>query len=94
MAKAKAKKPKLEVVKPEKRFRYAITRVPVHGQSLEFCDSDCQFLAGAVCALDPIEKITLEKSKNEFKRHKVCVQSSVFVYANIERAKMEKILGG
>jgi hypothetical protein len=95
---AKTKKTKLKVVPVEKTYRYAVTRIPVHGEGYEFCDHDCQFMqqgiaVGPVCVLDPTSKVPLEQVKQEFKRHKVCLESSNFVHMNIMRAKMEKMLG-
>lgn len=102
MAKAKPKKTKLKVVPAEKQHRYAVTRVPVHGDNFEFCDSDCPFLsvglgipADPKCSLDYTAVVSLEMSKKkEYLRHKVCLQSSQFVHMNIMRAKMEKMIGG
>lgn len=99
MAKAKPKKPKLKVVPPEKVYRYAVTRIPVHGKDFEFCGTGCQFMVLGDdclrCVLDPtVPPVVLEEAKKgEHKRHKVCLESSNFVHMNIMRAKMEKMLG-
>jgi hypothetical protein len=90
----KAKKPKLEVVLAEKQYRYAVARIPVHGENLEFCDKHCQLMHDGSCFLDPTSIVTLELfKKTEYKRHKICLESSNFVHMNIMRAKMEKMLG-
>lgn len=99
MVKAKAKPKKKSEKIPAKQYRYAVTRVPVHGEKFEFCGRDCQFLScgfdvTTACSLDPTAAVLLERSKQgEYKRHKVCLESSHFVHMNIMRAKMEKMLG-